>query len=67
MVGAEAVCMVDDETQELKVLVKTDEMRAEGDDEFRFVEAVTEVESTDAIILVFSDGAAWSLFENGEC
>jgi len=67
LVGAEAVCMVDDETQELKVLVKTDEMRAEGDDEFRFVEAVTEVESTDAIILVFSDGAAWSLFENGEC
>jgi len=31
------------------------------------VENVVEVESADAILLVFSDGATWSLFENAEC
>lgn len=31
------------------------------------METIVEVESSDAIILVFSDGATWSLFENSEC
>ena len=67
LVGVEMVCMVDDAYEELKFLFKTDDMRAEGDDEFKFVEAAIEAESTDAIIFVLSDGSAWSLFENGDC
>ena len=29
-----------------------------------FIESVLELRHTDAILLVFSDGKAWSLFEN---
>jgi len=59
--------MVDDEHEELKLLLKTEYMRTEGDEEFKFVEAVIEAENTDAIIFVLSDGSTWSLFENGDC
>ena len=67
LVGVETVCMVDDEHEELKLLLKTEYMRTEGDEEFKFVEAVIEAENTDAIIFVLSDGSTWSLFENGDC
>ena len=36
-------------------------------DDLLFIEAVLELDSCDAILLVFSDGSAWSLFENISC
>ena len=42
-------------------------MQAEGVSEDIFIESVLELRHTDAILLVFSDGKAWSLFENIQC
>ena len=36
----------------------------DAEDEFKFVEAVFEIESSDSILIVFSDGSSWSIFEN---
>ena len=36
----------------------------EGEDEFKFIEAVYEIESSDSILTVLSDGSTWSVFEN---
>ena len=41
-------------------------MQAEVSDDV-FIESVLELRHTDAILLVFSDGKAWSLFENIQC
>ena len=32
--------------------------------EFKFIEAVFEIESSDSILIVLSDGSTWSIFEN---
>ena len=39
-------------------------MAEEGESEFKFIEAVYEIESSDSILIVFSDGSTWSVFEN---
>ena len=41
-------------------------MQAEESEDI-FIENVLELRHTDAILLIFSDGKAWSLFENNEC
>ena len=41
-------------------------MQAEESDDI-FIESVLELRHTDAVLLVFSDGKAWSLFENIGC
>ena len=43
------------------------EMIDDQKDDLLFIEAVLELDSCDAILLVFSDGSAWSLFENISC
>ena len=40
---------------------------AENDDGFKFIEMIVEIESSDSILIVFSDGSVWSIFENITC
>ena len=77
LIGADAVYRVEDDGDKLVKLIDTSQLEPseeskeeskEGDeDEFKFVENVVEIESSDALLLVQSDGRVWSLFENTEC
>lgn len=46
---------------------KGQEAKEQHDDGFKFIELMVEVESSDSILLVFSDGSVWSVFENVTC
>ena len=43
------------------------EVANDADNNFRFIETVIEIECSDSILIVFSDGSAWSIFENSSC
>ena len=76
LVGADAIYKVDDATYEVTEVIRLDQIISEieeskeevvADDSFRFIETVVEIESSDSILIVFSDGSAWSIFENISC
>ena len=80
LVGADAIFRVDDSDYSIKEVIKLEKMEEEeeskeeetkdaamaeeGESEFKFIEAVYEIESSDSILIVFSDGSTWSVFEN---
>lgn len=49
------------------MLGSEEEIKGEATEELKFVEVAVEVESSDALVLVLSDGSAWSIFENIAC
>ena len=53
--------------QQLITVQQIMEQNEKEQDIFKFIEAAIEIESSDAILLVFSDGEVYSLFENGDC
>ena len=82
LVGADAIFRVDDSDYSIKEVIKLEKMEEEeskeeetkdaamaeeGESEFKFIEAVYEIESSDSILIVFSDGSTWSVFENIQC
>lgn len=81
LVGADAIFRVDDSDYSIKEVIKLEKIEEEeskeetkdaaiaeeGESEFKFIEAVYEIESSDSILIVFSDGNTWSIFENIQC
>ena len=70
LIGADAIYRVDDSEQTVQQLITVQQIMEQNEKEqeiFKFIEAAIEIESSDAILLVFSDGEVYSLFENGDC
>lgn len=78
LIGANFIYRVDDATLQLSEVIQVSQLKVDQEEqksledpvveqEFKFIESALEVESSDSILLVFSDGSTWSLFENISC
>ena len=83
LIGADSIYRMDDSNWALSEVISFDKFEtpqqeveeskeavqsnAAEDDGFKFVESAFEIQSSDSILLVFSDGSAWSVFENISC
>ena len=67
LVGVDALWRADDQSLSVSKLIKMEDFGRNDDSELKFVENVVEFENTNALLIVFTGGEVWSLFENEGC